>query len=409
MLSFIMVKAQMNHSFDNGLVTTTENAWAGDLTTISVKTGGNTGSYCEKKTVFDANHLSTSIFVDVQKVSVAGTTGLRVYILTSDAAHEGFHLHLHGPNGAYQYGGFITFTSLTNGVWGVIDIPWSSIAGFNPVTFQLQSVEFQFAQDAAGTSPATVGIDDIQYYGGTTPPPSTTVMIHSFDNGFVTTTENAWAGDPLTIAIKTGGNAGSYCEKTTVFDANHLSTSISVDAQKVSVAGTTGLRVYILTSDAAHEGLHLHLHGPNGAYQYGGFITFTSLTNGVWGAVNIPWTSIAGFDPVAFQIQSIELQFAQDAAGTSPATVGIDDIQYYGLSTGISNLVKNDNLTVYPNPVTNGVVNLSEEAQQISIYNCQGALVKSIQKAKTINVSELQSGVYFITTSKGHSTLFINN
>ena len=66
-----------------------------------------------------------------------------------------------------------------------------------------------------------------------------------------------------------------------------------------------------------------------------------------------------------------------------------------------------ESLKIYPNPVTNGIVNFSEEVKNIYIFNNQGSLVKNIERAKTIDVSDLSSGIYFVNTSKGQSKFII--
>ena len=66
-------------------------------------------------------------------------------------------------------------------------------------------------------------------------------------------------------------------------------------------------------------------------------------------------------------------------------------------------------LNIYPNPVTNGIVNFSKEVKNIYIFNSLGALVKNVERAKTIDVSDLSTGIYFVKTSLGNSKLFITN
>ncbi|UBB88648.1 T9SS type A sorting domain-containing protein [Candidatus Kaistella beijingensis] len=65
-------------------------------------------------------------------------------------------------------------------------------------------------------------------------------------------------------------------------------------------------------------------------------------------------------------------------------------------------------LAVYPNPVSN-VLNIktTEDVKQISIFNMNGGLVKSVnQKVKSINLTHLSSGIYMvkITTTNGNTT-----
>jgi|GEM_PF-7094615 len=86
-------------------------------------------------------------------------------------------------------------------------------------------------------------------------------------------------------------------------------------------------------------------------------------------------------------------------------------IKYIAIGSQIAGIndMKSNNETIkmYPNPVTNGVVNFSEEVKNITIYNNQGILVKNIERAKTINVSDLSSGIYIINTSKGQAKFIV--
>jgi len=68
---------------------------------------------------------------------------------------------------------------------------------------------------------------------------------------------------------------------------------------------------------------------------------------------------------------------------------------------------ENQGFSVYPNPVTDGIINLNEEMNDIAIYNSQGVLSKSFDKTDVINVSDLSDGFYTIKTDKGYSKFII--
>ena len=233
--------------------------------------------------------------------------------------------------------------------------------------------------------------------------------LHMFDGAMQSSTESAWPDGGATLAITPGGHTGSYCLMTLSW-ASNFGGFIYIDPTldpSNSIIGTTGLRVYIKYSDVAGGGFHLTINGT-----YEGWYDFSKLTADTWGAINIPWSSTTtAINPATFVPTQISLRIAQDAtAGKSPATIGIDDIQYYGpLSTGINDLNTNDkSLSIYPNPVTNGIVNFSKEVKNIYIYNSLGALVKSVERAKTIDVSELTNGMYFVKTAQGNFKLLLN-
>ncbi len=402
-LAFSFINAQvMIQSFDNGIQNATESSWAAGGAVLSPATGGNTGSYCNMTLSWSVDNFGGFIYTSAnlkQTNSLVGTTGLRIFIKSSDIANQGFHLFI---NDVWK--GWFDFSKLTNDTWGAINIPWTSIT-VDPSTFQITTIALRIAQSATGTSPATIGIDDIQYYSESIPPNPSNI-IHSYDNGMQNTTESSWAAGGATLSTATGGNTGSYCNMTLSWSVDNFGGFIYTSANlnsNITMAGTTGLRVYIKSSDVTHQGFHLFFNDV-----WKGWFDFSKLTNDTWGALDIPWTSIS-IDPSTFQLTTMAMRIAQDAAGTSPATVGIDNIQYYSDVTGINQVIINQTLKIYPNPVTNGVVNFTEEMNQIYIYNNQGAVVKNIENAKSINVSDLATGIYFVKTSKGQAKLFIQN
>jgi hypothetical protein len=85
---------------------------------------------------------------------------------------------------------------------------------------------------------------------------------------------------------------------------------------------------------------------------------------------------------------------------------------YNGTSTGIHSSIYNQNseITLYPNP-TSSILNIEVKDQtQISIINMLGEIVKTetINSASKLDVSALNSGVYFIQDSKsGKAIKFI--
>ena len=58
------------------------------------------------------------------------------------------------------------------------------------------------------------------------------------------------------------------------------------------------------------------------------------------------------------------------------------------------------NFTLYPNP-TNGMVNLSETASRVEIYDFSGRMVKAEENVNSIDLSSQANGVYIfhITTN----------
>lgn len=81
--------------------------------------------------------------------------------------------------------------------------------------------------------------------------------------------------------------------------------------------------------------------------------------------------------------------------------------------TGINNISQNENLlSIYPNPASENItINFSSTSKNISIkiFDATGRLVKNMENVKsgknTINVSELENGLYLINVNDGRSSV----
>jgi len=82
-----------------------------------------------------------------------------------------------------------------------------------------------------------------------------------------------------------------------------------------------------------------------------------------------------------------------------------------GVTGGISSNELNEKISVYPNPVTGGIVNIALDASldasgiEMSLYDIQGRTVRQFNKfADKIDVSNLASGVYMLNISNDGMT-----
>ena len=91
-------------------------------------------------------------------------------------------------------------------------------------------------------------------------------------------------------------------------------------------------------------------------------------------------------------------QYGEDVVFTTLLNSGIDDIE------------KENTIAVYPNPAKENITLTADE--DIFIYSNLGQIVKQVNNPKgeiTINVSDLQKGVYYIKTGNRQQKLIINN
>ena len=99
----------------------------------------------------------------------------------------------------------------------------------------------------------------------------------------------------------------------------------------------------------------------------------------------------------------------------------ITEIEFYKSDTSLSSNDFNteSNFTIYPNPVTNGILNIYtiiNESYSVSIFDLSGKLLlkkSNINSTQEINVSSLSKGIYFIETVIGNKKdvkkILINN
>jgi uncharacterized repeat protein (TIGR02543 family) len=99
---------------------------------------------------------------------------------------------------------------------------------------------------------------------------------------------------------------------------------------------------------------------------------------------------------------TIDFQNGTEVAEISQGSTGNVDIwAKFTLITGINNAVANK-LTLYPNPVINGILNIDcdKTINEIKIFDLSGTLILcqtvNYKQSHSINIDYLESGVYFV-------------
>jgi hypothetical protein len=88
---------------------------------------------------------------------------------------------------------------------------------------------------------------------------------------------------------------------------------------------------------------------------------------------------------------------------------------YPAVSTGINEVVKSLNFSVYPNPANSIVtINTQENIKEITMFNLLGEVVLTETVKNTINVSNINNGIYLLqvkTTNGaiGTQKIIVNN
>lgn len=77
-------------------------------------------------------------------------------------------------------------------------------------------------------------------------------------------------------------------------------------------------------------------------------------------------------------------------------------------AVGLSELVKAKNeFSVYPNPVSEGLVSFPETMNNIQVISAQGNVVTEMNKAESIDVSGFENGLYFIQSDNGYAKFIV--
>ncbi|WNH11959.1 T9SS type A sorting domain-containing protein [Thalassobellus suaedae] len=92
-----------------------------------------------------------------------------------------------------------------------------------------------------------------------------------------------------------------------------------------------------------------------------------------------------------------ETYYIDDVSASSSATLGAKDF-------------KLTNVSVYPNPTTNKLtISTKEQFNFVRIYDIIGKTVKTFNNTKVLNISDLNTGLYFLKTDTGLQAKFVKN
>lgn len=109
-------------------------------------------------------------------------------------------------------------------------------------------------------------------------------------------------------------------------------------------------------------------------------------------------------ETVTFTIRSVSKNLILGGAKTLVVT--IENVNPPAGPNGIDELNGTSALKIYPNPATNGLINLSQASSGV-ITDINGKAIVSFTDAKTIDISTLQKGVYMLTTKVGQTARIV--
>lgn len=107
------------------------------------------------------------------------------------------------------------------------------------------------------------------------------------------------------------------------------------------------------------------------------------------------WTASGDVDLSAYDGQTIYIGFKYSGGDPDETTtLQLDNVNVTNASVANVENIENEGIAIYPNPAVN-VLNISEFSD-LTVYNITGQEVLTAKNTKTVDVSALESGVYFI-------------
>lgn len=274
--------------------------------------------------------------------------------------------------------------SCTPNQWNSFDIP---VAAFSTVVDMTDIIQFKFD---GGTGAQTIYLDNIYFYiapptGPTTAAPTPPVRNPAYVKSVFS------AAYPNVVGTDFNPNWGQATvvtmpaiqNDTMLKLANFNYQGIQIgSAMDVSSMGFVHIDMF--TADATAVNAFLISTGPVEKS-----VSLTIVAN-QWESYDIPLSSFNTVDLTDV------IQFKFDG-GNSSQTIYLDNIYFYIDDTYIGeNPYENENVSLYPNPVTAGKnVKLSANVDKYEVYDITGKLVSN-GTSKSFSTSTMNQGMYFI-------------
>ena len=127
---------------------------------------------------------------------------------------------------------------------------------------------------------------------------------------------------------------------------------------------------------------------------------WTDITaNFDWSAGNYEWVTTS-YSLVNMQnVRHMYVAFKYTSTDAASSTWEVADVQIYG--QGYTSVSEKDavSINIYPNPASNSINVVAESASEVQIMDMAGRMVMTVnvvEGVNTINVADLESGVYFV-------------
>jgi hypothetical protein len=219
--------------------------------------------------------------------------------------------------------------------------------------------------------------------------------------------------DPATNIIRSyieGGpfSASANSQSTTAYPPIHFSNPDGLDFM------TIGTKTYMIIQEDLNGMTYNRMPGNITKITCESYLLDMSIANPTFSnlvrfSACSPGAEITGATMAGSNVMLLNVQHP-DLANTFPYNNSLT----YAI-TGFNNMFtsngeliineKSESFNVFPNP-TSREINLNKE-MDAAIYNISGQRLKVVRDTKTINVSDLNPGVYFIQNTEGKTVKFI--
>lgn len=265
---------------------------------------------------------------------------------------------------------------------------------------------FDFGTQGDGGPNSTYLFDDITQSLGTTPILIFPELPLDFESSTLNYAFNNFAGGEVSVIPNphiSGINTSATVARMIKNPGETYGGSLIQMAGPINFSSTTKIVKVKVWSPVAGKKLLLKFEGSPTDYDNGAFETEVTINNAnVWEELIFDYNSPTLFPPVNDNDNKIVFffDFGYQGDGGPNSTYYFDDITFLdALPTTSFDMLK---VNIYPNPVINQItIEANEQIQNVFVYNFLGQEVlkrRPISNSETIEISELQAGMYITKT-----------
>lgn len=269
---------------------------------------------------------------------------------------------------------------------------------------------------AISASLLTFGQDVLSIYGPTAPADFFVNGAYSFD-GISFDIDTAATGELGPVSL-TGSSAGPEAYYVGGFGlAQFTGPGTKAAISTSNYAGTVENTTVILELEAIEAPAEIKLQFIGASATYGAVLNVATPTTEVTSytvnasdlkeiIANNP-TGDAITDAEMLTLDEFQVVFSCSAnMGDCSVDALLHSLSFSSVVSSVNGATEVQEILSFPNPAVE-VVNFSKELTNVSVLNSMGEVILTADKASSLEVSELTSGVYFVRSEKFNSTFVV--